>query len=147
MWDPMCLGQNMMASSCPENPHCHCHHLGTNFLIPFWDFKSLALCPSPKPCCVTVSSLAPPPSACHLDPTTRPPPVSHPFPQPSHFPWPGFMSCRAGLILLRGPQRGWGGKEQLKFSASGRQNYLPDRLGEPFGIIKKQQIKLRAQGG
>lgn len=94
--------RNMTVSSSTKTTHSHSHRLGTNFATPFSDFKSLALCPSPGPCNITLLLSGPPvlASACLVHHMPLPPPQTPPclLAQPSLFSWPGLH--HPGLILL-----------------------------------------------
>lgn len=91
------------------------------------DFKSLALCPSPRPRYVTLLLAWPPlpASACLAHPVLCPP---GPIPPPSPASSLDLGSITMPDAVARTSQRmGWEGAI-IKFSASGRENYLPGRI-------------------
>lgn len=91
------------------------------------NFKSLALCPSLKPCYVTVSTTDPTPSICSLAHRTLSPPQAHLFSQPASSLGLGYvMPCRPDSAVRTSQRMKWKGAR--KFSASSRENYLPDRI-------------------
>lgn len=117
-----------------QKPPTACHGLKPNCSTPF-------SCTSGPGLCARASSLPLSPSLCSSrSPTPASgspaqqvplPPPQAPMMPPSRPSLPhglGHGFCHPDLILLGRPRRGQGGKEQLKFSARGRDNDLPDRI-------------------